>query len=196
MQTKTTFRPSNMQKNQDIDDYLKDQRQDRELVKGHYSEMVDEIIKKLEDLVKGVNESRSLREEEDLEHTKMGQQAKNKSMVLQKKEDELKRRVMRLARINHQALGTFIRLTDYMIMETLVKINQNSTDLIINEMAREAKDKKCYVQTFVDFNDTGVFFNPAVGDVTEKFAKELEQMLGVTADFTRVTQHSNFSQYV
>jgi len=67
-------------------------------VKGHYSEMVDDIIKKLEDLVKMVNESRSLREEEDLEHTKMGQQAKNKSMVLQKKEDELKRRVMRLAR--------------------------------------------------------------------------------------------------
>jgi len=156
-------------------------------VKGHYSEMVDDIIKKLEDLVKMVNESRSLREEEDLEHTKMGQQAKNKSMVLQKKEDELKRRVMRLARINHQALGTFIRLTDYMILETLVKINQSSTDLILNEMAREGKEKKCFIQTFVDFNDTGVFFNPAVGDVTEKFAKELEAMLSVTADFTRVT---------
>jgi dynein heavy chain len=192
-----TIPKSSSKQHQDIDDYLKEQRAERESVKNHYSDRVEEITKKLEVLVQQVNESRSLREEEDLEHTKMGQQAKNKSMVLQKKEDELKRRVMRLARINHQALGTFIRLTDYMILETLVKINQDSADLILKEMAKDNKDnKKCFVQTLVDFNDTGVFFNPAVTDVTEKFGKELEAMLNATAELTGVSQHSNFSQYV
>ena len=33
-----------------------------------------------------------------MEHTKMGQQTKNKSMVLQKQEDELKNRVLQIWR--------------------------------------------------------------------------------------------------
>lgn len=61
---------------------MKEQRSERESAKNLYNDRVEDIIKKLETLVQQVNESRSLREEEDLEHTKMGQQAKNKSMVL------------------------------------------------------------------------------------------------------------------
>ena len=59
-----------------------------------------------------------MRDEEDLDHSKMGQANKNKSMVLQKQEDELKARVLRLARKNYNSLGTFIRLIDYMVTET------------------------------------------------------------------------------
>jgi len=48
---------------------------------------VDEIIsKKLAVLVKQVADSRTLKEEEDLEHAKMGQAAKHKSIVLQKQD--------------------------------------------------------------------------------------------------------------
>jgi gamma-glutamylcyclotransferase (GGCT)/AIG2-like uncharacterized protein YtfP len=103
-------------------------------MKSHYNERVEEIIKKLETLVGLVSESRSLREEEDMEHAKMGQANKNKSMVLQKQEDELKARVLRLARKNYNSLGTFIRLIDYMVTETQVKINQESIELILYEM--------------------------------------------------------------
>ncbi len=53
-----------------------------------------------------------------MEHAKMGQANKNKSMVLQKQEDELRARVLRLARKNYNTLGTFIRLIDYMVTET------------------------------------------------------------------------------
>jgi hypothetical protein len=87
-------------------------------VKQHYNDKVDEIIRKLEGMVGQVSESRSLREEEDMEHAKMGQANKNKSMVLQKQEDELKARVLRLARKNYNSLGTFVRLIDYMVTET------------------------------------------------------------------------------
>lgn len=72
-------------------------------------------MKKLDAMVAQISESRSLREEEDMEHAKMGQANKNKSMVLQKQEDELKARVLRLARKNYNSLGTFIRLVDYMV---------------------------------------------------------------------------------
>jgi hypothetical protein len=75
-----------------------------------------------------------LKEEEDLEHGKMGQAAKHKSMVLQRQEDELKNRVLSLARRNYEDLGTFIRLIDYMVVETQVKINQESADLILAAM--------------------------------------------------------------
>ncbi len=87
-------------------------------MKQHYNDKVDEIIRKLEGMVGQVSESRSLREEEDMEHAKMGQANKNKSMVLQKQEDELKARVLRLARKNYNSLGTFVRLIDYMVTET------------------------------------------------------------------------------
>jgi len=44
-------------------------------------------------------------------------------MVLMKEENALKNRVLKLARRNYQSLGTFIRLVDYMVVETQVIIN-------------------------------------------------------------------------
>jgi hypothetical protein len=70
-----------------------------------------------------VTESRTISDQEDLENTKIGQAAKNKSMVLMKIEDELRNRVLKLAKLNYNHLGTFIRLIDYMVVETQVRIN-------------------------------------------------------------------------
>jgi gamma-glutamylcyclotransferase (GGCT)/AIG2-like uncharacterized protein YtfP len=125
-------------KSYDLEPFMEEQKMDRVdrpgCVKQHYNDRVDEIIKKLDNMVTFVSESRSLREEEDMEHVKMGQANKNKSMVLQKQEDELKARVLRLARKNYNSLGTFIRLIDYMVTETQVRINQESIELILYEM--------------------------------------------------------------
>lgn len=120
MASKKTFSiPSSGKGMVELDEFFRQQKNDRDNeIKQHYNDKVDDIIKKLEDLVKQVSDSRTLREEEDLEHTKMGQQTKNKSMVLQKQEDELKNRVLRLAKRNYHSLGTFIRLIDYMVVET------------------------------------------------------------------------------
>lgn len=41
---------------------------------------------------------------------------------------------MSLARKNYNSLGTFIRLVDYMVTETQVKINQESIESILYEM--------------------------------------------------------------
>lgn len=135
---KTFTVPKVTQKSFELEHFMEDQKQERVdrtgSVKQHYNDRVDDIIKKLEVMVQVVSESRSLREEEDMEHAKMGQANKNKSMVLQKQEDELKARVLRLARKNYNSLGTFIRLIDYMVTETQVKINQESIELILYEM--------------------------------------------------------------
>lgn len=97
-----------------------------------------------------------------MENTKIGQATKNKSMVVQKMEDELKARVVKLALKNYQDLGVFIRLIDYMVVETQVRINQEAVQLILSEMDRE--DRKYALQTVVGFEtgtDEGLSYTPA-----------------------------------
>lgn len=68
-----TFSIPKSGKGMELEDFIREQKQDREnFIKQHYNDKVDEIIRKLETLVGAVSESRTLREEEDLEHTKMG----------------------------------------------------------------------------------------------------------------------------
>lgn len=72
MQSVKTFMVPKMSKTFELEDFVREQKNERENVKQHYNDKVDEIIKKLEGLVQQVSESRTLREEEDMEHTKMG----------------------------------------------------------------------------------------------------------------------------
>jgi len=73
MQTKTTFIIPNSRM-MEMSEFVSEQKNKRDGdVKGHYSAKVDHIItKSLDSLVNDVSESRTLKEEEDLEHAKMG----------------------------------------------------------------------------------------------------------------------------
>ena len=67
--------------------------------------------------------------------------------------------MLRLAKRNYHSLGTFIRLIDYMVVETQVKINQESADLILYEMTYA---KRYSIQTTVayDNKENGLSFIP------------------------------------
>ena len=101
-------------------------------------------------LTKKISDSRTLREEEDLENSKKGKAEKKKSIVLQKQERNLKNQVLHLARNNYKSLGTFIRLIDYRVVEAQVRINQESAELILQEM--ENSQKKYAICTWVEFD--------------------------------------------
>jgi uncharacterized membrane protein YgaE (UPF0421/DUF939 family) len=89
------------------------------VAKFHYKQRVEEDIRTiLVDMTKKVQDSRTLREEEDLENTKKGKAEKKKSIVVQKEENKLKNQVLKLARRNFRSLGTFIRLIDYRVVES------------------------------------------------------------------------------
>lgn len=138
MQCKTTYQVHKNQKNYEIEDFNQDQQKHRGDTKTHYNEQVQLIIEtKLTNLISAIQKSRTQPEQEDMESTKIGQATKNKSMVLQKMEDELKARVVKLALKNYADLGVFIRLVDYMVVETQVRINQEAAQLILSEMDRE-----------------------------------------------------------
>ena len=147
------------------------------------------MSKRLSYLVLAVGDSRTLKEEEDLENAKMGQAAKHKSMVLQKQEDELKNRVLKLAKRNYNSLGTFIRLVDYMVVETQVRINQESADLILTEMNKQNDQKKYGIQTTVSFAAEDMAFEPAKSEFITQFEKILQDMQSVTEEVSRVISH-------
>jgi hypothetical protein len=160
MQTLKTFCVPKGGKTMELNEFITEQKTARDTVKNHYNDKVDEIItKKLDSLVKNVTESQVLKDDEDMDHAKMGQAAKHKSMVLLKQENELKNRVLSLAKRDYNSLGTFIRLVDYMVVEAQVKINQESSDLILTEMNKD--QKKYGIQTTVTYATEGMQFEPA-----------------------------------
>jgi len=170
MQSKLTFDQTMGNKNIfDLSEFEESQSTHRTQQKIHYNEKVEEIINKnLIVLVKEIDQSRSLKEEEDLESTKMGQAAKHKSMVLMKEEKLLKNQVLKLARRNYHSLGTFIRLIDYMVVEAQVRINQESAEQIFGEMTKtENLAKKTQITTQINFQpkdemavESGINFSP------------------------------------
>lgn len=72
MQSHKTFTIPKPNKSYDLDDFYKDQKQDREQVKTIYTGLVEEIISFIDGLIKQVTDSKNLREEEEFEHAKSG----------------------------------------------------------------------------------------------------------------------------
>jgi dynein heavy chain len=114
-------------------------------------------------------------------------------MTVIKKEEETKENVMKIAKKNISSLGTFIRLVDYMVIETQVKINQEGADLVYQEMLQE--DRKAGIGTKIDYDDKGMVFNPTEGEFIQQFEKMLGDMMQTTGEIARVIQHPQFNQY-
>jgi hypothetical protein len=112
-------------------------------------------------------------------------------------EDALKNRVVKLAWLNYNHLGTFIRLIDYMVVETQVRINQEAAELIVSEMDRE--DRKYALQTVVGFDLTsedGLSFTPTKTELASHLEKLLDDMQLVTEEVQRVINHNEFHQFI
>jgi len=101
---------------------------------------------------------------------------------------------LKLAKRNYNGLGTFIRLVDYMVVETQVKINQESADLILAEMAKDSK--KYGIQTTVSFAQEDMSFEPAKTEFITQFEKILQDMQSVTEEVSRVISHQDFHQFI
>ncbi len=163
MQNNPTF---NINKNNsasfEIQAFMEEQKSNRDLTKGKYNTFVEDIIQnKLANLLKAIENSTSMTDQDDLDNNKIGQAAKHKSMVLLKEEKNLKNRVNYLAQRNKTNLGTFIRLIDYMVVEMQVRINQESADMILFEINNP--NKKYFINTVVGFDNTtedNLSFNP------------------------------------
>ena len=137
--------------------------------------MEENIKTSLKTLIEDIEASRTLKEEDELENTKKGKAEKKKSLVVEKQNKAVKNQVIKLARMNYKSLGTFVRLIDYRVIETQVRINQEGADLIISEMDNE--QKRYFIQTDVhfddDINNTTLQFNTN----QEKFVTGFQELL-------------------
>lgn len=81
-----------------------------------------------------------------------------------------------------------------MVVETQVKINQESADLILAEMSKD--QKKYGIQTTVSFAAEGMSFEPAKSEFITQFEKILQDMQSVTEEVSRVISHQDFHQFI
>lgn len=71
---------------------------------------------------------KELDEEEEL---RFGQQVKQKPMNLIRREKEERKYLLEIANQDKERLGNFIKLVDYIMIETLVHTNHNSMEMLI-----------------------------------------------------------------
>jgi len=129
----------------------------REEFKREYECILKEHIhKKLEEVIKAVKESEEIKDEDEGDQFKTKQNAMLKSMVKMKEEERLKEYCLKLARQNKGMLVRFVQLVDWMVVEALIKINQDSADLIYEEMTKA--DKKTEITTEVNYGDSRMVF--------------------------------------
>jgi hypothetical protein len=67
---------------------------------------------------------------------KFGQQIKQKPMNLIRREAEEREYLLEIANRDKERLGNFIKLIDFMMVETLVGVNHQSMRLLLDEMKK------------------------------------------------------------
>lgn len=193
MQKTKCFQELKPNKQYDLEAFGAEQKKERENSKDFYDKKIESITKLLEDLIKDVTESKNIRIDEEFENHKLGQKVKHKAMTVQKFEEQTIKNVLKLRRNNIASLGIFIRLIDYMAVETQVKINQDAADLVFSEMATE--DRKAGITCWVQFDEEGMAFVPPEGEFVQAFATILTGVQTVCSDIARVITHPQFNQY-
>ena len=94
------------------------------------------IVRKVQNDVYEKCNQKELDEEEEL---RFGQQVKQKPMNLIRREKEERKYLLEIANRDKERLSNFIKLVDYVMIETLVQTNHNSMLLLIEEMRKERK---------------------------------------------------------
>lgn len=81
-----------------------------------------------------------------------------------------------------------------MVVETQVKINQDSADMVYAEMCQD--DRKAGITTEIKYcNEGGMLFTPAEGDFVSQFDRMLQEMVSAAKDVTRIINNHHFTQY-
>ena len=70
---------------------------------------------------------------------KFGQQVKQKPMNLKRREEEEKAYLLQIANRDRERLPNFIKLVDYVMIETLVSISHNSMEILLEQMRKDRK---------------------------------------------------------
>lgn len=168
----------------DLSAYFELQKNKRTQAKKEFEITIEKLTGECEEVCQAVRNSAILPEMEDLDPAKLGQRNKKKSMVEQKKEEKERKHKMQLAEEHKNMLGRFIRLADYMSIETLVTL---ILDRIKKFYAVLVEGKNKVFTTKVIYGKDSMIFDPNEDDFKEKLEAILEAMVIEINSITRIT---------
>jgi len=119
------------------------------------------------------------REHEEVEEARFGKQIKQKPMNQIRREREEREYFLELAREDKKQLRQFIRLVDYVTVETLVKVNLSSMMLLFEEMKKEGRKSGGLFNSTVMFDSQTMVFSPDVREMQEALVNTLVEQIKV-----------------
>jgi len=119
---------------------------------------------------------------------------KNKSMVSIKKEESDRRRMLRRAEQEAGMLADFIRLADYMAIESLVELTVRTNRDFLAELL---KDRKAGLfETTVQFTDEGTVFSPMCSMIQGMIHTMTDAMITTMSNVTRILYLRPFAEHI
>jgi dynein heavy chain len=170
----------------DIAAYSDEQRESLNEAKKDFEGMIERLINEVESVCQSVKDSTLQPELEELEQAKITQKNKKKSIVQQKMEEKERKRKQRMAEEHKNMLGYYIRLVDYMTIETLVGLIQQCLKKFYDEMM-ERKTK--LFNTFVKYGKDCMLFNPDEDEFHETLDGIIDRMTSEISGCTRLLYH-------
>lgn len=110
---------------------------------------------------------------------------KAKSLVKLQQEKQERKATKTRAIHEHSTLPDFIRLVDYLTVETLVSLTINVADLFYEELMKVRKVG--IFETTIRFTDTNTVFSPTAYEIKEALEKLLDMMISAVSNVNRVS---------
>lgn len=118
-----------------------------------------------------------------------GGQEKTKSLVKIIQEKAERKALRAKTRMEYNSLPDFIRLVDYLTVETLVMLTIHTVQLFYEELMKQRKVG--IFETFVRFGTSGTFFSPTCIDFKEMMDRLLDLMVTTVGNVNRVSYLSH-----
>ena len=182
------------QKQVDFEEFKTYQKDVRAKVSREYDNIFEEILQIISKVVNKIRESKIENYNLDLKHNFVKNLVKHKPLNLIKKEKIEKRLRKNLSEYDFRILGKFIRFINYLSIENLIDVNQNSLLLLKSELFKERKNG--LFTTSPILNNQSVSFIHKEKDIIDSIGLILEKNIKVVSDVPKILGNSAFNQYV
>eukprot|EP00828_Plagiopyla_frontata_P006289 TRINITY_DN1271_c0_g1_i2.p1 TRINITY_DN1271_c0_g1~~TRINITY_DN1271_c0_g1_i2.p1 ORF type:complete len:1883 (-),score=297.33 TRINITY_DN1271_c0_g1_i2:372-6020(-) len=179
----------NQVNNQELESFKTDQQRARGESQTQFNNNMDKLIAKLEQVCKEVIDRTLTKETDEMDEGRFGKQIRQKPMNVIRKEKEERKYRLNLAHSDKQRLGNFIRLVDYMTVESLVKSNLASMFKLLEEMKKDDRKTGGLFSCAVMFAETCMIFLPNEGDIIEALLGVLNDMINNAKGVTKITEN-------
>ena len=186
-------------RNWDVEEFKTEQKKIRDDVKNQFEGVFEKIVLEMETVKRQVHESKDMKLPSEIDDNKLGKQNRQKPIVQMKKEAAERQQRITLAERDKKLLGNYVRLIDYMMIENLVRVNNNSMFFLIEEMKKERKNGLFIVTvTFGESSEERnvMNYNPPEEEIRTSMESVLRDMIGTVSKVSRIQNHMSFESLV